>query len=174
MEEGHWGTRFTEEGQLTVSWNPSLGGKLEPTGEDVLLLELRFNVLEQSQWEELFSLGGFVAAEAYTDAAEILGIGLEIPIPAAEDLTVAGLLGNAPNPFSKETFLKFSLRTRQETTFRVLSATGAEVDQWALQRDAGVYQERLDGENWPSGVLYLEMINDEGRWVQKMIHVRKN
>lgn len=172
LEEGHWGTRFTGEGQLTVSWNSPLGGKLETAGEDALLLELRFHVLEQGVWKDLFQLGGFTTAEAYTDAAEILGVGLEMR--PQEDLTNIGLLGNSPNPFSEETVLEFSLSTWQETTFRVLSATGSEVEQWTLQRAAGVHREILEGENWPSGVLYLEMTNQEGRWVQKMIHVKKN
>ncbi|NRB48670.1 MAG: hypothetical protein HRU41_13420 [Saprospiraceae bacterium] len=172
LEEGHWGTRFVQEGQLTISWNSSMGEKLELKDEDVILLDLRFSVSQEGAWEDLFSLHGFTAAEAYLESDEVLGIGLEIE--KDPDLTETRLIGNFPNPFSKETLVEFSLDSSQETTFRVLSATGAEVDQWTIQYAAGWHQFKVDAAHWPSGILYLEMTNNEGRWVQKMVHVRKN
>ncbi len=172
LEEGHWGTNFVEEGQITVSWNSSQGEQLDPILADVQLIELRFQVVASGAWEDLFSLAGFTPAEAYTEEEEVIGIGLTIESEQEEMIT--RLIGNFPNPFSKQTFLEYSLQTSQQTTFRVLSATGAEVDQWTINAAAGRHQLTIDGTYWPSGVLYLEMTNEAGRWVQKMIHVIKN
>ncbi len=149
-----------------------MGQELEMLDEDVLLLELRFSVSQKGPWKDLFSLSGFTAAEAYLESDEILGIGLEIE--KGKELAETRLIGNFPNPFSQETLVEFSLAAPQANTFRVLSATGAVVDQWTIQQAGGWHQFKVDGAHWPTGVLYLEMTNTEGRWVQKMIHVKKN
>lgn len=170
LNEGNWGRRFVHDGQLIISWNPPHGGLLEPTEEDVVLMELTFTVAAQSHSKEIFSLGDFADAEAYTATNEVVGFGLAFESPVTNHLPTR-LIDNYPNPFSTETQLRFTVSAKLPVQFTVRSATGRVIRQWSAEFEPGTHQLAVDGTTWPDGILYLEMANTQGRWVQKIAHI---
>jgi len=173
LEEGNIGRRFEEDGHLTVSWNPSAGGVLKAANEEILLMELVFSVNETKSLRELINLEGFTAAEVYSVANDILGLGLEFVEQHNNNLSTT-LFSNYPNPFSAQTKVHFTLDTQLLTQFRVLSTTGQVLDRWMKDLEAGEHRFSVNGARWPTGVLYLEMSNAKGKWTHKMIHFKEN
>lgn len=173
LGQGNWGVRFVEDGQLTASWNSPDGKLLAPSDRELALMEVSFRVVKEGLAREVFTWGHFTPAEAYSEADEVLGIRLEFAAPVFPALATQ-LVGNYPNPFRTETQLHFILEESLPTEFRVLSASGTLVTQWQAELDAGEHRMMMDAHSWPDGILYLEMANEKGRWLQKMIHINSN
>jgi len=123
LGQDNFGTRFTDEGYLTASWN----GRSESLNGDEVLFTLRFRALHQGQLSSLLNLQSmYVSAEAYDREDNLLEtrlrfIGQEGRVTEGQNFQ---LYQNRPNPFRDETLIGFDLPQAGRATLTLTDVSG--------------------------------------------------
>jgi hypothetical protein len=82
---------------------------------------------------------------------------------------------NSPNPFNPETLIPFSVRRAQRVSLRIFDIQGKLVrNMFEGVQQPGVYHQRWNGKDdeglsQPSGVYFVRMVAEDGRFTQKML-----
>ena len=180
LSEENFGTRFTNEGLLTFSWNAPLDA---PEGTALTaqqeLFTLRFVAQAGgtiSAALALHDLPGFTPPEAYrlpkgaaVSQAETLD--LELQFDGAMSTTDGvRLWQNVPNPFRDQTTVAFYLPQAGPATLSVVDLAGRVVHRIEADFSKGMNQITLQNQNLGApGIYYLRLESPDGIAVRKMV-----
>lgn len=72
------------------------------------------------------------------------------------------LFQNYPNPFNPDTKIRYQINVSSNINLTVYDALGKEikslVNEW---QNSGIYEVNFNGENYPSGIYFIKLMNDE-------------
>ena len=159
-----------QDGTVTMSWNGDLRhAKTEGQG---MILRLKYSVTQSGRLMDMLDITSKVtAAEAYTDAGEILGVNLTFNSAGIFD--DFALYQNKPNPWSNHTTIGFHLPMEAPATMTVYDLNGKVIKIISDQYKAGYNAIVLSVDDIPaSGVYYYRL--ESGGYVasKKMVMVR--
>ncbi|MBK8829716.1 MAG: T9SS type A sorting domain-containing protein [Saprospiraceae bacterium] len=159
-----------QDGTVTMSWNGDLRhAKTEGQG---MILRLKYSVTQSGRLMDMLDITSKVtAAEAYTDAGEILGVNLTFNSAGIFD--DFALYQNKPNPWSNHTTIGFHLPIDAPATMTVYDLNGKVIKIISDQYKAGYNAIVLSVDDIPaSGVYYYRL--ESGGYVasKKMVMVR--
>lgn len=166
-----FGLRFVDQGMITTGWHSA---KATTLPADAVLFSLRFKALADGKCSEnLWIDGNLTAAEAYKDGGEQLQPTLHF---RGDDNRITDakapfqLYQNEPNPFDKQTVIRFSLPASTEATLSVFDLSGR-----VLKVIKGHYSEGINeitltkDELQQKGVLYYRLQTNGQEAIKKMI-----
>ena len=170
----NFGTYNISEGAINVVWSQAEGVFVE---EAAPVFRLTFNVLETGGTlsEALQLAEDVLEGHAYTSALADNKVRLHFFGTTSADDPAAQprieLLQNRPNPFYGRTTIGFILPESCEVQLRVYDAEGRILAEKKAQYAAGRNEETFDLEG-ASGVLFAELLTEQGSIVRKMLALR--
>ncbi|HEX5625049.1 MAG TPA: cohesin domain-containing protein, partial [Saprospiraceae bacterium] len=157
VDESNFGTNRAGEGILTTSWN---GKSARSVDENTTLFSLVFRAGSAVNIGKLIAITSDVtAAEAYD--AELNTKELSLGVRTEKGIVESGvfeLYQNHPNPFSKETVIRFRLPEAGETRLTVYDVTGKVLRVYEGQGVKGINTLKIQREDINvSGILYYQL-----------------
>ena len=110
-----------------------------------------------------------ISAEAYT-SNEVVGVNLAFNQAEQEEGSELLLMQNSPNPWSEQTEITYYLPQASPAVLSVFDISGRVIYSEEREANQGLNSIILDKEDLNvQGVLYYELVTDNGRKIQKMI-----
>ena len=157
----NFNTTLASRGQIAASWNGQ--------ATDNVQFGLTFTATTSGQLSELMNISSEqVTAEAYTNAGELLNVGIAFD----KDATATGfeLFQNTPNPFDGATLIGFNLPEAGSATFKVLDIQGKVLQSVTNDYTKGFNQISLNAKDLSAtGVLYYQLESADNVATKKMI-----
>jgi hypothetical protein len=101
---------------------------------------------------------------AVVETMDNLSIGAGPLLPEAQ--VMEARVGNYPNPFLATTTIQMELSQAAEVRIEVINLSGQMVQQWSDQFDEGVSSREWNASNYPSGIYYVRVLNEQGEILQ--------
>lgn len=171
-QKEHFGTRYIEDGLLTVSWHNTQSISL--SDGDLLFSFILKSASETTLNEVLDINSNLTASEAYRTSSEVsdevrfMNVQLDFENTLSDDAFV--LYQNIPNPFQDKTLIGFNLPEASFGTLSILDVSGRLI--WKLEQkfskgrnDITVRKEDLQ----QSGILFYRLETPQFTGVKKMI-----
>ena len=158
----NFNTNLANRGLLATSW--------DGTAADEALFAVTFKATTTGQLSELISVNSdLVAAEAYTNAGDVLDVALNFNASEAVSASFE-LYQNTPNPFTGETVIGFNLPEAGTATLRVLDVQGKVLLQQKGDFVKGANQISINSKSLSAtGVLYYQLESADNVATKKMI-----
>ncbi|MBK9639877.1 MAG: hypothetical protein IPO72_00940 [Saprospiraceae bacterium] len=130
--EANFGTNRLNEGIITTSWNSNKG---ESFGKDAELFTLVFKATRNGKVSQMFAITSDVTkAQAYNASEEVKEVRMGVRTDkGVVEGGVFELYQNEPNPFSKETVVKYRLPEASAVKLTVYDVTGKVVRVYELK-----------------------------------------
>ena len=153
------------EGKTSLVWYNTASTNL--TGE---LFELIILPYEEVELSEVMSIDQKrISAEAYA-SNEVVGVNLAFNQAEQEEGSELLLMQNSPNPWSEQTEITYYLPQASSAVLSVFDISGRVIYSEEREANQGLNSIILDKEDLNvQGVLYYELVTDNGRKIQKMI-----
>jgi hypothetical protein len=150
--EASFGETRSGEGELLVSWNDEAGGTVTVPGGGTLF-NLRFRVVGESGTTTALTVtGDGVSAEAYNDNLDVLAVkSVDGSFKVLGDQGAQAGDGGIqwypsfPNPFDKETTVRFELPGTRQMHFTVSDLSGTVVNEFGGVFEEGMHEVKWDG-----------------------------
>ncbi len=161
LDDEHFNFSKINEGYIITSWTRVVTERLDNTKP---LFTLKFKSLENGKLKDYFKISPKVlAAEAYSDKMEILGINFEFSRVEQEKKEQFMLYQNCPNPFNEVTKVPFYLPTEQTIRFEVIDAKGFIVYNIEKEYKSGHQEIILKRNNLSAaGIYFYQVILSNG------------
>lgn len=165
--EENFGKAFLNEGILTTSWNTA---SAENFDAETILFSLVFNTNRAGDLESTLAFDGSrTKAESYRNDGEMLGVNLEVK----NEISVAQLFQNEPNPFSEKTMIRFFLPEKTKATLTVVDISGKVVKVFSDEYERGTTEIELYKSDLPAqSVLYYSLRTADFNGVKKMLLIQ--
>ncbi|MCB0706879.1 MAG: HYR domain-containing protein, partial [Saprospiraceae bacterium] len=165
----NFGLTYVEEGVITVSWHDAFPLEM---GAGEKQFGIRFTALADGKLSDALSItSSYTAAEAYpgdfTGTTPPWGVALEF-VQTTDEAAQTALYQNVPNPFAKQTDIRFFLGTPGKVKLSVLDINGREIRVYEQEYPAG-YNEWKLGDMPASGVYFYQMETAGFKATRKMI-----
>lgn len=163
------GTRFTDEGQLTASWN----GTTEGIQAEDILFTVQFRVTGNGRLSDNVRISSMhVAAEAYDRDDNLLDAALRFTGANGQTVSADGfsLYQNRPNPFSDETVIGFELPQGGTATLTLTDLSGKVLQVFQGDFARGYNEFRIQRSDVRSaGIVYYRLTADGFAETRKMV-----
>lgn len=165
----NFGTRFSDEGFITASWN----GKSETLSGDEILFTLRFRAVQAGQLSEMLSMQSmYVTAEAYDRDENLMDaklrfVGQNGRIAEGQSFQ---LYQNRPNPFRDETLIGFDLPQAGRATLTLTDVSGKVLRVYQGDFAAGYNEFRVQRQELhTNGVVWYRLTADGFAATRRMV-----
>jgi hypothetical protein len=155
--EANFGTNRLNEGIITTSWNSNKG---ESFGKDAELFTLVFKATRNGKVSQMFAITSDVTkAQAYNASEEVKEVKMGVRTDrGVVEGGVFELYQNEPNPFSKETVVKYRLPEASAVKLTVYDVTGKVVRVYELKGQKGLNSYQISkGDLNATGLLYYQL-----------------
>jgi hypothetical protein len=155
--EANFGTNRLNEGIVTTSWNSNKG---ESFGKDAELFTLVFKATRNGKVSQMFAITSDVTkAQAYNASEEVKEVKMGVRTDrGVVEGGVFELYQNEPNPFSKETVVKYRLPEASAVKLTVYDVTGKVVRVYELKGQKGLNSYQISkGDLNATGLLYYQL-----------------
>ncbi|MBK7800580.1 MAG: HYR domain-containing protein [Saprospiraceae bacterium] len=155
--EANFGTNRLNEGIITTSWNSSKG---ESFGKDAELFTLVFKATRNGKVSQMFAITSDVTkAQAYNASEEVKEVRMGVRTDkGVVEGGVFELYQNEPNPFSKETVVRYRLPEASAVKLTVYDVTGKVVRVYELKGQKGLNSYQISkGDLNATGLLYYQL-----------------
>jgi hypothetical protein len=169
--EANFGTNRLNEGIITTSWNSNKG---ESFGKDAELFTLVFKATRNGKVSQMFAITSDVTkAQAYNASEEVKEVKMGVRTDrGVVEGGVFELYQNEPNPFSKETVVRYRLPEASAVKLTVYDVTGKVVRVYELKGQKGLNSYKITkSELNTSGVLYYQLDAADHTSTKRMIVV---
>ena len=155
------------DGVTTMSWNGSDGVFVQ---DDAVLFTLLFESEVNSGLSKLMNMTSEITpAESYrNDALESTNMVIEF---RGQTPVVFELYQNEPNPFTRNSVIRFTLPYAGEYTLKIFDATGKELRRITDQGQKGLNEELIESADLTPGMMYYQLSFDKFVSNKKMILV---
>ena len=155
--EANFGTNRLNEGIITTSWNSNKG---ESFGKDAELFTLVFKATRNGKVSQMFAITSDVTkAQAYNASEEVKEVRMGVRTDkGVVEGGVFELYQNEPNPFSKETVVRYRLPEASAVKLTVYDVTGKVVRVYELKGQKGLNSYQISkGDLNATGLLYYQL-----------------
>ena len=163
LQDNNFGTRFTDDGMLTMSWDNDVDIE---TSEGDVLFTLQFLIKNEARLSEALELNSrLTPAEAYIgdfdeiNGLEVADVSLQFEIPFEETIQ---LLQNTPNPFFENTDLHFYLPEAASATINIYDVFGRTIKTYTQDFSAGPHVFPITLEGIKTGQLLICELDADG------------
>ncbi|MBK9108193.1 MAG: T9SS type A sorting domain-containing protein [Saprospiraceae bacterium] len=157
LDEANFGTNRIQDGILTTSWNSK--NPMTVTSDEILFT-LVFRAQATAKASSLLAINSDITeAEAYDGSLHIKDVKLGVRTEKGlEGTAVFELSQNTPNPFLKETLIKFTLPEAGMAKLSIYDVSGKVLRVYELQSNKGENKFILNKSDINvSGVLYYQL-----------------
>jgi len=157
-----------DQGAITTSWDNANGIQLD---DNNTMFTMSITATANTTLSAVLNINStLTAAEAVNSELEATGVELEFF--NSELSSQFELFQNAPNPFSTETIIEFSIPEADQVTFQVFDVAGKVVMQQTQNYNRGIHQIRLSKDDLgATGVLYYQVETSKDVATKKMITI---
>jgi hypothetical protein len=178
------GEQGVNDGYLTVSWNHETGGLLT-LADGSSIFDLKFRVIGESGMNcAITASSSVIDGEAYDSNLDVLEI-----VSKDGSFSVTGDRGamagdqiqwyqNYPNPFSKETTLRFDLPETKQMRFLITDMRGVTVNSFDGIYEAGIHEIKWngrsrDGAELPAGTYLLSVSAGDEFKTFRLVYIKE-
>jgi len=164
MSEQNIGTRFLENGKLTIAWSTSEG---ENINDDEPLFFLKFQAKQKGNFSEMLEINSSkTKAVAYDEEEHIFDINLIF-----EGKNEGSNLQVFPNPTSENIFININLEKANSLQVDIFNAFG-QLEKTVLSNTTqpkGFFQQKINVQGFSPGTYFIKMKMGEEIIVRKFI-----
>ncbi|MBK8955831.1 MAG: T9SS type A sorting domain-containing protein [Saprospiraceae bacterium] len=169
VDASHFGSNRTNEGLLTTSWNHKTSYSAD---SDDILFTVVFRAATEAKISGLVAINSAIThAEAYDASLNIKDVQLGVRTERGiEETAVFELNQNSPNPFTKETVIKFTLPQDGLATLSIYDVAGKVLRVYEIKGVKGLNSINIDRNDInASGVLYYQLDADSHTATKRMV-----
>lgn len=165
----NFGLHKINQGYITTSWNNQ---QLATSNQKLTtLFSITFTATTDSKLSEQLSLVDRpTAIEAYNTDGELLDVQLNLTNTSALTKSFE-LYQNQPNPFVKETNIRFYLPQKSEVVLTLRDEMGRLLQEIKTTKAAGEQQISINSADLPTGLIYYQISSEFGTQTKKMLRV---